>query len=668
MARGRVRKTSKGQFDENNMRAAVNAFIESKISIRQAALRYSLKFQTVFEYVKKQRQTPDTNIRMSPNYACRQIFSRENENALADYILTCSKMCYGQTIVNIKKLAYEMAIINGLPVPNSWQTNKQAGREWFLGFMTRHPKLSVRQPEACSLSRATSFNRHNVGLFFTNLENIFKKHGNFNSGTRIYNLDETATTTVRKPKKIIAQKGIKQVSSCISAERGLLVTTCCVVSASGNTIPPVMVFPRKKINPRMTSGAPAGTLGLVSDSGWMTRELFPSVMRHFIAHTSSSLDNPSLLIFDNHESHLTIEGLNLAKDNGVVILTLPPHTSNKLQPLDVAVFSSFKAFYNTALQTWLLEHPGIPVTIFDIAGCVSYAFEKSMTPSNIKSGFRKAGIYPFDKYIFTDDDFALSSVTDRILHDNSDDGTSEANDHNEINEPSTSNVSGSLEQRNSDTFQLARLAKKTPDKKMFLSPQEFKGYPKAKERKTMRKNRQKSKSIIATDTPEKMALEEKQKERERKKALRMNKSVKRKVLLEESTDEEDDVAILMASENSDDDIDLIGEIDPLPLLDQLNKEPEVGDFILVLFEDKKKNIYYVGEILCKNEAGEFEVKFLRKSLKYDNSFIFPITEDISLITVEKIKIVLPKPTHVGSTMRQQSYLKFEVNFSNLDVR
>ncbi|KAI4463175.1 hypothetical protein MML48_4g00008072 [Holotrichia oblita] len=132
-----------------------------------------------------------------------------------------------------------------------------------------------------------------------------------------------------------------------------------------------MVFPRKKFNPRMTDGAPHGTLEVVSDSGWMTRELFPSVVKHYIKQTSST----TLIILDNHESHLTIERITLAKENGVIILTLPPHTSNKLLPLDVSVFFSFKAFYNTALQTWLLDHAGIPVTIFDIARCVNYSFE-----------------------------------------------------------------------------------------------------------------------------------------------------------------------------------------------------------------------------------------------------------------------------------------------------
>lgn len=106
----------------------------------------------------------------------------------------------------------------------------------------------------------------------------------------------------------------------------------------------------------MTADALPGTLGLVSD-------LFPDVMRHFIRHTSSSVENKTLLIMDNHESYLGIEALNIAKENGVIILTIPPHTS-KLQPLDMSVYFPFKNFYNAAIQAWLLEHPGIPLTIF----------------------------------------------------------------------------------------------------------------------------------------------------------------------------------------------------------------------------------------------------------------------------------------------------------------
>mgnify|MGYP005984053221 FL=1 len=90
----------------------------------------------------------------------------------------------------------------------------------------------VLQPEECSLSRATSFNLHNVKLFFNNLESIYKHSPAFADGTRVYNLDETSSTTVQKPRKIIAEKGIKQVNMATSGEKGILVTTCCIVNDS----------------------------------------------------------------------------------------------------------------------------------------------------------------------------------------------------------------------------------------------------------------------------------------------------------------------------------------------------------------------------------------------------------------------------------------------------
>jgi hypothetical protein len=94
------------------------------------------------------------------------------------------------------------------------------------------------------------------------LEEILNRTREFADGTRIFNLDETATTTV-----IIAKKGIKQVSSATSGEREILVTTCCVISATGNFIPSAMVFPRKKFKERMLNGAPSATLGLAHSTG-----------------------------------------------------------------------------------------------------------------------------------------------------------------------------------------------------------------------------------------------------------------------------------------------------------------------------------------------------------------------------------------------------------------
>lgn len=110
---------------------------------------------------------------------------------------------------------------------------------------------------------------------------------------------------------------------------------------------------------------------------------------------------------------MTIESLNLAKTNSVIIDALPAHCSNKLQPLDVSVYAPFKAHYNSAVDSWLLHHPGKPMTIYEVAQCVGLTHEWALTPSNIKAGFKATGIFPFDDKVFTDNDFLFSYVTDR---------------------------------------------------------------------------------------------------------------------------------------------------------------------------------------------------------------------------------------------------------------
>ena len=59
------------------------------------------------------------------------------------------------------------------------------------------------------------------------------------------------------------------------------------------------------------------------------------------------------------------------------------------------------------------QHPGQTVSIYDIPQICPQAWDRAATPTNVKSGFRCTGIWPFDKTIFTDEDYLSSQVTDR---------------------------------------------------------------------------------------------------------------------------------------------------------------------------------------------------------------------------------------------------------------
>ena len=69
---------------------------------------------------------------------------------------------------------------------------------------------------------------------------------------------------------------------------------------------PSFIFAIVNCIDHMMEGAPNGSLVLVTPSGWMTSELFPEVLKHFIKHMKVSKNNPAVLVMDNHESYLTL--------------------------------------------------------------------------------------------------------------------------------------------------------------------------------------------------------------------------------------------------------------------------------------------------------------------------------------------------------------------------
>lgn len=149
---------------------------------------------------------------------------------------------FGLTPNGVKKLAFEFGTRRGIAIPAGWMKNQQAGSDWFTSYLSRHPSLSLRKPEATSMARMSSFNPHSVGVFFDNLIKVLSQ---FDIGPgSIWNMDETGITTVQRPDKIVARKGRKQIGAVTSQERGELVTLAMAVSALGNHIPPFFIFPR----------------------------------------------------------------------------------------------------------------------------------------------------------------------------------------------------------------------------------------------------------------------------------------------------------------------------------------------------------------------------------------------------------------------------------------
>ncbi|KAE8750937.1 hypothetical protein FOCC_FOCC002365 [Frankliniella occidentalis] len=669
--------------------------VRSGIKVRTAAQNNNVNHMTLRRYIAKTENVEDLDtVRLSPDYATKLIFPKELEDSLAGYVIECSQMGYGLSSVDIRKFAVQLGVANNLTnLPKSWLENEMAGADWFLGFMKRPPLLSLRKPEQCSVARAMAFNKTNINNYFDKLEAVLKRHPSFGNGTRIFNLDETGSTTVGeiKKNKVIAEKGVKQLHQIKSAERGTLVTTCCCICANGTMLPPAMVFPRVKFTQNMLINCYPGTLGLASKKGWMTSELFVKVIQHFIAHAQSSKEHPTLLILDNVASHLSIDVINLCRDNGVTLFTLPPHTTHKTQPLDVAIYGPYQAAYSRAYNDWTIAHPGQVCTIYDVAGLVNKAICKSGTPSNIFSAFRATGIYPFNRNIFSDVDFAPSIVTENQpppIHQpeaESQDGHGTQEKTQEEEEHEADNPEPNISQ--------------TP--RRIITPRKVRPLPKAKPRETTsKKPRAKGKCRVATDTPEKNEIEEKTRakkakeaEQEAKRKARAGKNLdkllvpghsnnnKRKAPTKNKKAKRSKVTQESESSDPDSDIELVEESEEEMwegdenyssgdlnedenLFGPLEKDPEEGDHILVVFRGKEDK-YYVGKVLSAKDAeGDLEVSYYRQSGKTLYKFSLPNIPDLKSVHIDDVIAVLPKPI-MGGTRRQRDLISFDFNFSGI---
>lgn len=116
---------------------------------------------------------------------------------------------------------------------------------------------------------------------------------------------------------------------------------------------------------------------------------------------------PILLILDGHGSHEGIKIIDLADEHNIIILMLPPHTTHKLQPLDVGVFGPFSRRWIDRCDD-IVAFTGSEMRKEDFIKEYMQVRDESFRPSVIKSAFAKSGVWPVNRHVFTDEDYAPS--------------------------------------------------------------------------------------------------------------------------------------------------------------------------------------------------------------------------------------------------------------------
>ena len=107
------------------------------------------------------------------------------------------------------------------------------------------------------------------------------------------------------------------------------------------------------MQPELMDGAPAGAIWACHKSGWIQSDIFSMWFDHFLKYTNPSAENPVLLILDGHSTHTrNIDVLIKAREHHATILCLPPHSSHKMQPLEVGFMKPFKTYYSSEIESF----------------------------------------------------------------------------------------------------------------------------------------------------------------------------------------------------------------------------------------------------------------------------------------------------------------------------
>ncbi|KAJ8888766.1 hypothetical protein PR048_008258 [Dryococelus australis] len=159
------------------------------------------------------------------------------------------------------------------------------------------------------------------------------------------------------------------------------------------------ITPQKNWQIELPDVAPAGTIGGSIESGCMTAAVFCKFSFQFIVRPSK--EKPVLLILDGHFTHTrNIDAIDKARESAVSIVCLPPHSTDKLQPLDTSSMFPLKSYYAKAIENWLANNPNRVVRKLQVAKLFAEGYQRAAYLQTVKTG-----IFPFNPEFFTEDQF-----------------------------------------------------------------------------------------------------------------------------------------------------------------------------------------------------------------------------------------------------------------------
>ena len=369
---------------EGRIILALQAYQQGQFSsLRAAARSYDVSHTTL---LRRHHGTTSRSDFTSPN---RKLTQTE-EATLVKWILSLDTRGTPPTQVLIHQMA-ELLLRERVQNASIEQTT--LSNCWVYRFITRQPEIKARYSRKYDYKRAKCEDPEVIRAWFRLVQNTVAKYGILDED--IYNFDETGfqmgvistakvVTSAERDRTVSLQPGNREWVTAIES-----------INSTGWVLPPMIILKGVMHQKSWYESVP-WRIG-VSDNGWTTDELGLTWLKKvFNPNTQGrTVGKYRLLIMDGHGSHVTAEFDQYAKQNLIIILCMPPHSSHILQPLDVGCFAVLKRLYGQAIEAQMR----VGINHIDKDDFLTLYQEVRLAvfqSAIIQSGFRATGTVPFN--------------------------------------------------------------------------------------------------------------------------------------------------------------------------------------------------------------------------------------------------------------------------------
>jgi len=384
------RSRSVNQWSEANMQQAIEEFLKGGVGLRFVARAWRVPKSTL------ERRVKGKVVGHKHMLGKKTAFTEKEEAELEEFLLDMARRGFPLTESDIRDLSFQYAKKNGM---NVFPDGKQrAGYYWMKGFLSRHPRISVKSPEGLSAARAVGMNKTVIFKWFDSYEDVMNKLDIKELPSHVWNLDESGFRDHFVPKKAVGEKG-QPLYQVTGGEKGETVTVLPVFNAVGDFGPVMVIFKGLRLKSDWAVGSPSNAIIRCSKDGYINKQLFVEFGEHFVQFLSKK-DNSKkhVLIMDGHGSHIyNVEFLTLMKKNGIEVLCLPPHCTHWLQPADKALFRAMKSNWEEAGRKFVGETGGRRLMKSEFFTLFTPVWNKCTTVEICQSAYRATGLFPVNR-------------------------------------------------------------------------------------------------------------------------------------------------------------------------------------------------------------------------------------------------------------------------------